>query len=182
MARYDTILVLFVCMTLSFGSGRRLEDSLPDDAAGYLASARTRRLQQSCSSCPSNAAAVCSGLTSSEQTDIRNTLVSSCGGTLSPSATSGSCCSAIPSAGSARTNYLACLCAGDTLAGLSAYVSTANVVQSCWCNQVTGGASSSSGDSPPVALSVESGTSPDAVLGAVPSPASDGAGSGGYGG
>lgn len=159
MARYDTILVLFVCMTLSFGSGRRLEDSLPDDAAGYLASARSRRLQQSCSSCPSNgaryegimlvagvlraleeshvvmrnevnltlyglvdlgddlpprspsiaAAAVCSGLTSSEQTDIRNTLVSSCGGTLSPSATSGSCCSAIPSAGSARTNYLACL-------------------------------------------------------------------------
>lgn len=66
--------------------------------------------------------------------------------------------------------------AGDTLAGLSAYVSTANVVQSCWCNQVTGGASSSSGDSPPVALSVESGTSPDALLGAVPSPASDGAG------
>lgn len=66
--------------------------------------------------------------------------------------------------------------AGDSLPGLSAYVSTGNVVQSCWCNQATGSASSSSGSSPPEALGVVSGMIPGTPEGTVSSPAPDGAG------
>ena len=80
--------------------------------------------------CPSSssAASACKSLSSSQQSSIRNTLISSCG----MSTSTGGCCAAI--SGSQLEDYINCACAGDAvLSGLSAFVDASAVVKTCGC-------------------------------------------------